>query len=57
MNPQHKEKHFLVTGIVDSEPPGPTELVERRRHHLPLQVEAVVDGRVGAQESLRLPGR
>jgi tryptophan-rich hypothetical protein len=22
VNPQHKEKHFLVTGIVDAEPPG-----------------------------------
>ena len=34
MNPQHKEKHFLVTGIVDAEPPeSPVVSVEIEAVH------------------------
>ena len=33
-NPQHKEKHFLVTGIVDPDPPGsPVVSVELEAVH------------------------
>jgi tryptophan-rich hypothetical protein len=34
VNPQHKEKHFLVTGIVDAEPPeSPVVSVEIEAVH------------------------